>query len=153
MFVKRRKRPRTKDEDGPEPIVKEHVEQWAPVSKRDFEEAPEEICDFNQAISKAVGRAISTHSPDLELTIDFPDRCKLFGESVASKGTVTIHKNGSDETDEAIRVVGRRVGEIESALDERLKRIESALEIREAPKATDAGPSETEQNAEAAPLF
>jgi hypothetical protein len=129
MLYLRKRKKKAHRMDGPSPIVKEDFEPLMPLSKRVVETAPEEFCDLNDAMTRAVGRAISESSSDLDLELEFPDKCKLFGDSVKSKGTVTIHRKAGDETQEAIRVVGRRVTEIEESLEKRLTKIEAALDM------------------------
>lgn len=137
VLIARRKARKKKKRPMPQLMQEpdEEIQEPTPTVQRmapNRNELPE-IVGLDEAVQGAVKRALLESNADIEITLDFPEKCKLFGEVVTSKGTVTIHRSGDKESQEMIRTVGRHVNEVEEAVEKRMSEIEAKLKA--APKA------------------
>ncbi len=68
--------------------------------------------DLDRALTAAVYRAITDRKAGLNLTLTFPEKCRIFGQEVAAKGSVVI--DGADH-EEVLRLE-KRIAELEQSL-------------------------------------
>lgn len=133
LYRRKRQRSKVKEKAGT-PIVREQIEERTPDIPQRTAPIPhatgwsENAIGLDEAVQGTVVKGLMESGADIDITLDFPERFKLFGQPVASRGTVTIHRK--DDQMEAVRVLGRHVNEVEAATDERLKELEAVLGVK-----------------------
>ena len=128
IVTKRKRRQKADGGEKAAPVVREEFPPVAPEGiGTDYplpSRSPQPSLD--DALTRAVYRAIADRRAGLELRIGFPEKCRIFGEVVPASGAITI--GGAEE--ERTRELEARLEAVEGRLG-RLSSVEEDADAEE----------------------